>query len=408
MKFKKKRRAQLFCIASGVLFFLVYPMAGGSDFLKPGGVIERNTYGQGEKEGFLIVEGLPGGEGELELHIREQQYSKKEAEKNFELAFQKAKEEALADNPSFDKVSSSLKLSSRLDHFGMTMKWDSQNPELIDSGGEVYLEQMQGEKEKTVLFLTLTAGLYKREYEIPVTVVKPILTQQEKSLKLLEEKIQSADEEQKYKENLVLPAKLGEQEIRYREKQSLDRYLFLLLGAAAAGLMEFKESSQEREEKKKRNTELILDYSDIVSGLCVYLGAGFPVRKAWEQLAREYEMSLKLPGGRKRAGYEEIRISVGRMNQGMPELRAYGEFGKSCGLRSYRKLAGLMTQYVKNGSGSLRKNLEEEMENAFEERKAAARKIGEETGTKLLIPLFLMLLIVMVMVSVPAFLAFGI
>ena len=27
------------------------------------------------------------------------------------------------------------------------------------------------------------------------------------------------------------------------------------------------------------------------------------------------------------------------------------------------------------------------MENAFEERKAAARKIGEETGTKLLIPL---------------------
>ena len=67
-----------------------------------------------------------------------------------------------------------------------------------------------------------------------------------------------------------------------------------------------------------------------------------------------------------------------------------------------------MTQYVNHGSGSLRKNLEEEMENAFEERKAAARKIGEETGTKLLIPLFMMLLIVMVMVSVPAFLAFGI
>lgn len=62
---------------------------------------------------------------------------------------------------------------------------------------------------------------------------------------------------------------------------------------------------------------------------------------------------------------------------------------------------------MKNGSGNLRQKLEEEMENAFEERKAAARKIGEEAGTKLLIPLFMMLLIVMVMVSVPAFLAFG-
>ena len=314
----------------------------------------------------------------------------------------------MADNPSFDKVSSSLKLSSRLDSFGMTMKWESQNPELIDPGGEVYLEQMQKEQEKTVLFLTLKAGNYQRKYEIPVTVIKPVLTKQEKSLKLLADTIESADEEQKYEEKLILPAKLEGREIRYSEKHSCDRYIFLLLGAAAAVLMEYRESSQEREEKKKRNTELALDYSDIVSGLCVYLGAGFPVRKAWEQLAKEYEMSLKLPGGRKRPGYEEIRISVGRMNQGMSELRAYGEFGKSCGLRSYRKLAGLMTQYVKNGSGSLWKNLEEEMENAFEERKAAARKIGEETGTKLLIPLFMMLLIVMVMVSVPAFLAFGI
>lgn len=408
MKFEKKRKIQLFCIASGVLFFLLYPIADSSDFLKPGGVIERNTYGQGDKEGILIVEGLPDGDGEIELQIKEQQYSQKEAEKSFEQAFQKAKEEALAENPSFDRISTPLKLSSRLDGFGITMKWDSQNPELISSGGEIYLEQMEDEQEKTVLFLTLTAGRYKREYEIPVTVVKPVLTKQEESLQLLKAQIKSADEEQKYEENLVLPGKLGEQELRYREKQSLDRYIFLLLGAAAAGLMEFKESSQEREEKKKRDTELILDYSDIVSGLCVYLGAGFPVRKAWEQLSREYEMSLKLPGGRRRAGYEEIRISVGRMNQGMPELRAYGEFGKSCGLRSYRKLAGLMIQYVKNGSGNLRKNLEEEMENAFEERKAAARKIGEETGTKLLIPLFLMLLIVMVMVSVPAFLAFGI
>lgn len=408
MKFEKKRKIQLLCIAAGVFFFLAYSAAGNTGFLKPGGVIERNTYGQGEKERLLIVEGLPDGEEELEIQIKERQYSQKEAEKSFEQAFQSAKKEALADNPSFDKVSSPLKLSSRLDSFGMTMKWDSSNPELLDSGGEIYLDQMQHTQEKTVLFLTLTAGCYKKEYEIPVTVVKPIMTESEKSIKLLEDKIKSADEKQKYEENLVLPSELEGREIRYREKQGCDRYIFLLLGAVAAGLMEFGESSQAREEKKRRNTELILDYSDIVSGLCVYLGAGFPVRKAWEQLAREYEISLNLPGGRKRAGYEEIRISVGRMNQGMPELRAYGEFGKSCGLRSYRKLAGLMEQYVKNGSGNLRKNLEEEMENAFEERKAAARKIGEETGTKLLIPLFMMLLIVMVMVSVPAFLEFGI
>ena len=54
LKFEKKRKIQILCIAAGAFFFLIYPMAGASDFLKPGGVIERNTYGQGDKEGILM------------------------------------------------------------------------------------------------------------------------------------------------------------------------------------------------------------------------------------------------------------------------------------------------------------------------------------------------------------------
>ena len=43
------------------------------------------------------------------------------------------------------------------------------------------------------------------------------------------------------------------------------------------------------------------------------------------------------------------------------------------------------------------------MEAAFEQRKNLARRLGEEASTKLLLPLFMMLLIVMVMITVPAF-----
>ena len=67
-----------------------------------------------------------------------------------------------------------------------------------------------------------------------------------------------------------------------------------------------------------------------------------------------------------------------------------------------------MEQNVKNGSKSLTPVLEAEMEAAFEQRKNLARRLGEEASTKLLLPLFMMLLIVMVMITVPAFLAFGI
>ena len=42
---------------------------------------------------------------------------------------------------------------------------------------------------------------------------------------------------------------------------------------------------------------------------------------------------------------------------------------------------------------------------AFEDRKARARRLGEEAGTKLLLPMFLMLTVVLVIVIVPAFLS---
>lgn len=54
----------------------------------------------------------------------------------------------------------------------------------------------------------------------------------------------------------------------------------------------------------------------------------------------------------------------------------------------------------------MRELLRAEMTEAFELRKHGARRMGEEAGTRLLLPLFLMLGVVMVMVAVPAMLEF--
>ena len=48
--------------------------------------------------------------------------------------------------------------------------------------------------------------------------------------------------------------------------------------------------------------------------------------------------------------------------------------------------------------------LQREAQEAFEERKNMAKKLGEEAGTKLMIPLFFMLAVVFMIVTVPAFL----
>ena len=93
------------------------------------------------------------------------------------------------------------------------------------------------------------------------------------------------------------------------------------------------------------------------------------------------------------------------MQRDVTELESYEQFGKRCGLKAYRKLAALLTQNLRKGSKGLSELLRTEADQAFEERKAAAKKRGEEAGTKLLLPMFMMLSMVLLIVIVPAFLS---
>lgn len=91
----------------------------------------------------------------------------------------------------------------------------------------------------------------------------------------------------------------------------------------------------------------------------------------------------------------------------MPERQAYAEFGRRCELRSYMKFASLLEISLSSGGKNLKKLLESEMEEAFKQRADIARRRGEEASTKLLIPMFGILGVVMVIVVAPAFLSLG-
>lgn len=66
----------------------------------------------------------------------------------------------------------------------------------------------------------------------------------------------------------------------------------------------------------------------------------------------------------------------------------------------------MLAQNLKMGSYGLVALLEQEAERAFEVRKASAKRYGEEAGTKLLFPMMLMLGLVIVVLMVPAVMAF--
>ena len=58
----------------------------------------------------------------------------------------------------------------------------------------------------------------------------------------------------------------------------------------------------------------------------------------------------------------EMKITINQMETGIPETRAYADFGKRCGIRCYIRFASLLESCVQTGGKNLRNLLEAEME----------------------------------------------
>ena len=179
------------------------------------------------------------------------------------------------------------------------------------------------------------------------------------------------------------------------------------LGIIAAILLGLRPSQEKRKAAKKRETELLLDYSELVSKLLVYLGAGLTVRNAWFRITDSYSEALEAGRTGRRAVYEEMCTAALELKKGTGERRVYSDFAHRCGPKCYLKLASILEQSLRTGDGRMEDALQIEMQEAFEQRKNTALRLGEEAGTKLIIPLMLSLIIVMVIVAVPAMLSLG-
>ena len=91
------------------------------------------------------------------------------------------------------------------------------------------------------------------------------------------------------------------------------------------------------------------------------------------------------------------------MKSGIAEAESYERFARRCGLTVYMKFGALLSQNLKKGTKGLADIFRMEAVQAMEDRKSRAKRLGEEAGTKLLVPMFLMLAVVMAVIIIPAF-----
>lgn len=393
---------QVLCVAAGLALYAVSLVTERAGTRITEGYLMRNGYGDGPVVYDLVVEGMTERPFDCQVEIQAVRYETEEAEKVFEQIIQSLPERIKGENPSVLEVKTDLTLPAEFREYGISVSWRSDNPEVMDSFGQIRIQDCPEEGAAVCLTAKLTDGIHSREAPVEVRVYPGDVSDEQKLAALLKARIQEEDLRSYARKEVKLPKEWDGQALHYRQKAEKEYRLFPLFGVAAAVLLYAREKKQVQEEQKKRDQKLLLDYADVVYQLMVFTGAGLTVGRAWERIVLNYEERRREGRRSKRPVYEEMAETYGQMQCGMPEGKAIADFGKRCRLQPYLKLSTLLEQNRRTGTKDLQQILEQEMTLAWEQQTNVARRMGEEAGTKLLLPLFLMLLVVMTVIMVPA------
>lgn len=443
------RKQMLLCISASLLLTILVFFLGLQDgVLKEGFRLPRSGYGGSKQYITLEVSGLTEDTSvPLDITVSPKRYTEEEANAVFREIYDQLEELVVAEGESFANLQHDLRLMTKLPKYGVQLSWDfypeldpalaagSVTPDearayyrkyrhLMDSDGTLHNETLApGTVVTGYLSLIMSTDIvptdtdgetkylktqyHSAPYRIYVGIVPRALSRYESLLLQLQQAITTEDEGSLGENMLSLPTEIDGQRIYYSEHEDRSYLLLPLLGVIAAMAIYMRQGQARRTEKKQREALLMLDYSELVSKLMVYIGAGLTVRNALETISQHFDALIARGIKEDRPLYQELRTMVIQFRRNMPESEIYLSFGRRVNLKPYTKLVSLIEQNRMNGARNLRAMLELEMEDAFEQRKTTARRLGEEAGTKLLLPLFIMLGIVMIIVIVPAMSALG-
>ena len=361
----------------------------------PDGTLPRREYGEGNYH--VELDAHTGEESRsVELIVEQRAYTEEEL-KTLLPAYHEALERAvLAENTDADHVNRDIDPVEELPPYPFLIEWEISDRNVLGGNGKI----RDGADEAGSL-VTLTAhstyGDFEELYSFSLRVY-PKSEDGDPLERRLNEALLEAAEKSRSEKSLTLPGEVDGITVIWEERKANNMALLILLVLAAAGAILWGRDKDLDKKVRERDLQLSMDYPDVVSRLSLYIGAGMSTRSAWKKMTEEYEKK-----GKKRFVFEEMLLARREMESGVSELTAYQHFAKRCRLQKYVKFVSLLEQNTKLGAAGFLGSLRAECREALQERRTTARRLGEEAGTKLLLPMIMMLAIVMVVIIVPAF-----
>lgn len=395
---KRVRKILIITVILTLVVFIAEQLVTDSTVL-----VTRNTYGEGEKteEYELTIEGELENET-VQVEVEEQKYTAAEVQQLFQSVMDELDQVVLGENESFNRIETDLNLVTSLDEFPVQIQWDLDSYEVMGIDGTIKEDNVTEEGTLVKLRGTIFYGQEQTIYVRNMMVFAPTREGLEKLLYDIQQEIKTREEETREDASFSLPEEVDGKSLKWSQKKEQHWYYVLLIGVVSAVYLVYRDREKVKQKAKQRREELLRQYPGMISKFTMLLGTGTTVKNAWEKIVQNYELQRGQLGTQ--AVYEEMLLTYREMQGGVPEAEAYEKFGKRCGITIYMKFGAMLAQNLRKGSKGISDILHMEAIQSFENRKSTAKRLGEEAGTKLMMPMMGMLLVVLVIVMVPAFL----
>lgn len=403
LKKKIGKKSAIIIMAGSVIALFLYITGALGQQKETLEEIERSE--KAGKEKTVSLEAEVGEEKKtIQIQILPQEYTDQELLALSEQLWKEVEEKIPGENKSLDKVTESLYFPEEVDGYPFLLRWHTDAPSLLSAEGQIGEDiPREGSIVEIRLQIVKTGSDFKAERTFFANLYPS--EREDAFWKRLEKSLIGLEKNSRMSQRYILPDHFEGHTIIFRNKKEEKSYLIFLLAVGASIAVRAGEKREEENGKKRRLQEMELEYADMIARMAMLIGAGMTISGAFKKIVGDYG---KRRQERKKPLYEELLITSREMDSGISEGKAYQNLGNRCHLSCLMRFTALLAQYHKSGSFGLKNALKEETYQALQERKERAKRLGEEAGTKLLLPMTLMLVLVMIIIMIPAFTSFGI
>lgn len=392
---QKKRKVAIVIILTGAVLGIILSIKNDG-IIEEGDKVARNDYGKGSSSVEFQVSG-GGYTSDYTYEIEERRYSKDEVEVMLPQFLGELENYILADNVSAEEIYGNLLFPDRIEGYPFEIFYEMTPEDIYDRNGMRKKEVT----DREIMQIDITASYNGNEYhhQFHVVILPEEKSASEKWLDKLDKEMDKAQQGSSTEPYFYLPQEVDGEKLEWTQSQ-MNKGLMVFLFSFLVGMtLFFGDYFQKKEKEKKRKEEIREAYPAFAIRYAMLVSAGMTLKQAMNKIA-----DSQLP--QKGALYQEILRSIHEMEAGVPERTVYENLGFRCNVIQMRKFGILLSSKLRIGQEGLGELLREEAFRALAEHREEIRKKGETAGTKLLFPMFLLLLIVFIVIMVPALSSF--